>query len=72
MNCDLQGFLDYFHGKNANGIIITDKGKALSDREAKTYALWGLKNGYTELCQMPEFEDVEQKVMDKIKKGIEM
>lgn len=66
MNCDLQGFLDYFHRKNASGIIVTDKGKTLSDKEVKAYVRWGLKNGYTELSQMPEFEDVEQQVMDNI------
>ena len=66
MKCDLQGFLSYFHRKNSGGIIVTDKGRTLSDKEAKAYIRWGLKNGYTELTQMPEFDDVEQQLNNKI------
>lgn len=62
MNMDLQGFLDYYKRKSAHRILCTNKGHSLSDTEAKTYVRWGIKQGYTELKQMPEFEDVKNRL----------
>lgn len=66
MNADLQGFLDYYKRKNASGMLNTDKGYSLSDKEAKAYVKWGIKQGYTTLKEMPEFEEVKDQL--KIKK----
>lgn len=62
MNLDLQGFLDYYKRKNAFGIMVTEKGYSLSDKEAKEYAKWGIKNGYAKLYEMPEFEEVKDQL----------
>lgn len=42
--------------------MVTDKGHSLSDKEAKAYAKWGIENGYATLKEMPEFEDVKDKL----------
>ena len=62
MNADLQGFLDYYKRRKAGGILQTDKGYRLSDKEAKAYARWGIENGYTLLKEMPEFEEVKDQL----------
>lgn len=62
MNADLQGFLDYYKRRKADGIFETDKGYSLSDKEAKAYARWGIRNGYKTLKEMPEFEEVKDQL----------
>lgn len=62
MNADLQGLLAYFKHRNATGIMKSDKGHSLSDKEAKAYVRWGVKKGYKLLKEMPEFEDVKDQL----------
>ena len=37
MNADLRGMKLYYKGKSMEGIIVTDKGKKLNDREARAF-----------------------------------
>lgn len=62
MNCDLQGFLDFFTHKKSDNIIVTNAGRSLSDKEAKEFVRWGIQNGYTDLTDMPEYEDIENQL----------
>ena len=65
MDMFLKGFLLWNERRNANNIIISDKGHHLSDAEAKSYARWGVENGYNTLKEMPEFEEVKEKLIMK-------
>ncbi len=62
MNMDLLGFLTWHKKRSAANIIVSDRGHYLSDKEAKAYAKWGLENGYKSLKELPEFEDVVDKL----------
>ena len=66
MDMDLRGFLMY-HKKNAGGLVTTDAGRSLTDEELRAYCIWGLKNGYKTLYELPEFEtiEVELKLIEK-------
>lgn len=66
MDADLQGFLDYYRRRKADGLFQTNSGYTLSDKEAKAYARWGIKNGYKLLKEMPEFEEVKDKLNIKL------
>lgn len=56
---NLQGFLAYHKG-NAYGLVITNAGKALTDKELRAYARWGLLHGYKLLSELPEFETIKE------------
>jgi len=62
MNMDLEGFLLWHKNRSADNIIISDKGHHLNDKEARAYARWGLDNGYKSLKELPEFEEVKDKL----------
>lgn len=62
MDMDLLGFLMWYKNRSAANIMISDKGYHLSDREAKAYARWGIENGYKSLKDLPEFEEVRDKL----------
>lgn len=72
---NLQGFLAYHKG-NAYGVVITDAGKVLTDKELRAYARWGLLHGYKLLSGLPEFETIkeldhdEDKAMSKDRKAV--
>lgn len=66
MNMDLKGFLLWHKNKSANGIIISNAGHHLTDKEAKAYAKWGIENGYETLNELPEFEEVK-KILNELK-----
>ena len=58
MDMDLLGFLEN-HKKDATGLVTTDAGRDLTDKELRAYCRWGVRNGYRTLLQLPEFETVE-------------
>lgn len=61
MNLDLLGFLENKHLSNSEiSIVTTDKGKNLTFDELIEYCRWGIKNGYTLLSQLPEYETIEE------------
>lgn len=62
MNADLRGMKLYYKGKSMGGIIVTDKGKKLNDREARAFINYCIEQGHTELKTCPEFEDIKDKL----------
>lgn len=60
MDMDLAGYLAT--RKKIDGIVTTDAGRDLTDKELRAYCRWGLMNGYTRLNQMPEFETIEKEL----------
>ena len=60
MDMDLAGYLAT--RKKIDGLVTTDAGRDLTDKELRAYCRWGLRNGYTRLKQMPEFETIEKQL----------
>lgn len=64
---DLQGFLAT--RRRADGLVTTDAGRDLTDKELRAYCRWGLAHGYTRLKELPEFETIEKELnYDKARK----
>ena len=64
MDMDLKGFL-MWHKGNADGYVTTDSGRDLTGRELRAYCRWGVSNGYELLSELPEFEEVEQRMKEE-------
>ena len=60
MDLDLAGYLA--QKRKINGLVTTDAGRDLTDKELRAYCRWGLDHGYTRLKQLPEFETVEKEL----------
>lgn len=60
MDMDLQGFLAT--RRRADGLVTTDAGRDLTDKELRAYCRWGLAHGYTRLKELPEFETIEKEL----------
>lgn len=60
MDMDLQGFLAT--RRRADGLVTTDAGHDLTDKELRAYCRWGLAHGYTRLKELPEFETIENEL----------
>ena len=52
MDMDLLGFLEN-RKKDATGLVTTDAGRDLTDKELRAYCRWGVRNGYRTLLQLP-------------------
>lgn len=61
MDMDLLGFLE-FHREDASGLVSTDAGRSLSDKELRAYCRWGVRHGFRLLSELPEFEDIESEL----------
>jgi hypothetical protein len=60
MDMDLAGYLA--SKRRINGLVTTDAGRDLTDRELRAYCRWGLAHGFTRLKQLPEFETIEKEL----------
>ena len=58
MNADIRNMLKVYEKRSLKDIIQTNKGKLLSNKEAREYLSWGIINGHKDLKSMPEFEDI--------------
>ena len=64
MDMDLHGFLAT--RRRADGLVTTDAGRDLTDKELRAYCRWGLKHGYTRLKQLPEYETIEKELSNEV------
>lgn len=62
MDASLQGLLEYGKRRRLTGIIESDNGYSLSDAEARKYIKWALMNGYKYLSEVPDYEQVKDKI----------
>ena len=65
MDLDLNGFLK-FEKRKVNGLVTTDKGRDLTDKELRAYCKWGVDNGYKLLSELPEFEEIEEELLKSL------
>lgn len=62
MNADLQGILNWYGNKPITNLLRCNNGYYLSDKEARVYIKYCLKQGHAELKTCPEFEDIKDKL----------
>lgn len=62
MDARLQGILDWGKRRSLRDIIQSDDGYSLTDSEARRYVRWAIKQGYEYLSQVPDYEQVKDKI----------
>lgn len=62
MDASLQGLLEYGKRRKLTDIIQSDNGYSLTDAEARRYIKWALLNGYKYLSEVPDYEEVKDKI----------
>ena len=62
MDANLQGLLEFGKRRSLRGVIKSDNGYELTDNEARTYIRWEISFGYKYLSEVPDFEDIRDKL----------
>lgn len=62
MDANLQGLWEYGKRRKLTNFIQSDNGYNLTDAEARKYIKWALLNGYKYLSEVPDYEQVKDKI----------
>ena len=62
MDASLQGLLIWGQRRSLRDLIQSDNGYSLTDAEARSYILWAITQGYKYLSEVPDYEQVKNKI----------
>lgn len=62
MDANLQGLMEFGKRRNLRGVIMSNNGYELTDKEARAYIRRAILSGYKHLSEVPDFEDIRDKL----------